>query len=60
MQIFTNPPIKEMMCEKCEENKELKSCLKWMMDCYKATLWNKPVKNLDEVFSYAEKLLKED
>ena len=43
-----------------KENEELKSCIRWMMDCYKATLRSKPVKNLDEVFSYAESLLKEE
>lgn len=43
-----------------EENEELKSCIRWMMRCYKQTLWNKPVRNLDEVFSYAESLLKEE
>lgn len=42
-----------------KENEELKNCIRWMMECYKATLWNKPVRNLDEVFSYAESLIKE-
>jgi hypothetical protein len=29
MEIFTNPPIKELECEKCEENRELKSLCLW-------------------------------
>lgn len=42
-----------------KENEELKSCLNWMYDCYKRTLGNEPVRNLDEVFAYTETLLKD-
>ncbi|WCK57273.1 hypothetical protein PP175_29215 (plasmid) [Aneurinibacillus sp. Ricciae_BoGa-3] len=52
--------MEHLVNELKKENEELKSCLRWMMDCYKATLWNKPVRNLDEVFSYADSLLKEN
>ncbi|QHF58102.1 hypothetical protein Bateq7PJ16_2296 [Bacillus subtilis] len=43
-----------------KENEELKEGLKWLYDCYKATLSNKPVKNLDEVFVFVETLLKNE
>lgn len=46
--------------EYAKENEELKDALEWMMDCYKRTLSSQSVRNLDEVFSYAEKLLKEE
>lgn len=42
-----------------KEKEELQDGWRWMMDCYKRTLAREPVRNLDEVFSYAENRLKE-
>lgn len=50
----------ELMKNLKEENEKLKSGFKWLLDCYKATLSGKPVKNLDEVILHAEILTKEN
>lgn len=43
-----------------KENEELKEAISWLMDCYKRTLGSQSVRNLDEVFSYAESLIRKD
>jgi len=43
--------------DKVEYINELKDALKWMMDSYKKTLHDKSVRNVDEIFAYANYLL---
>lgn len=40
------------------ENIELKACIRWMKDSYQQTLSGKGLRNVDEIFSYADSLIR--